>query len=243
LASFNETFLDEFSDSVVNDIKYLIDAGLQIKWWGLQNEPSSDRTNRTTPCSRPNASTHAASVAAAQLATPSAGANTYGRCDYTQCAYYFAFQACARKIKQLDASIRIHANSNDGQEGASPVANDPQTLALVDAWTCTCPLPLFSILLHLSAFMVFFFVLLTLDTTSATLMQTRCTSSTSHFPPMLGRLTVQTRFLQHHATTGHTVSAGSARTFKDSPYVLTVFERWTLHRLGACVCVYWGGVG
>jgi len=59
----------------------------------------------------------------------------YSQCCYSQCAYYYAFQACAKKIQALDPTIRIHANSNNGQVGASPVAHDPDTLALVDAWT------------------------------------------------------------------------------------------------------------
>ena len=40
LASFNESFLDDFSSGVLNDVKYLEDSGLRVKWWGLQNEPN-----------------------------------------------------------------------------------------------------------------------------------------------------------------------------------------------------------
>ena len=67
--------------------------------------------------------------------TVDAQANTYSTCSYGLCSYYFAFAACAKKIRQLDPTIRIHANSATGQLGASAVANDPETLALVDAWT------------------------------------------------------------------------------------------------------------
>ena len=50
-------------------------------------------------------------------------------------SYYFAFAACARKIRAHDPRIRIHANSWNGQIGASAIANDPNTLDLVDAWS------------------------------------------------------------------------------------------------------------
>jgi hypothetical protein len=63
-----------------------------------------------------------------------ATANTYSRCEYTQCDYYKAFKACAKKIRAYDKRIRIHANSATGQLGASPVANDPETLDLVWVW-------------------------------------------------------------------------------------------------------------
>jgi hypothetical protein len=56
-------------------------------------------------------------------------------CSYNTCQYYFAFVACAKKIRQLDPTIRIHVNSQSGQLGASAVANDPATLPLVDAFT------------------------------------------------------------------------------------------------------------
>ena len=56
-------------------------------------------------------------------------------CTTNTHSYYFAFVACARKIRAHDPSIRIHANSLDGQIGASAIANDPRTLDLVDAWT------------------------------------------------------------------------------------------------------------
>jgi hypothetical protein len=39
------------------------------------------------------------------------------------------------KIRNLDPAIRIHANSWSDQVGVAPVAQDPEVLALVDAWT------------------------------------------------------------------------------------------------------------
>lgn len=52
LASFNESFLDAFSDSVQHDVKYLRNNGLRIKWWGLQNEPIYEVNNMTVQCNR-----------------------------------------------------------------------------------------------------------------------------------------------------------------------------------------------
>lgn len=138
LASFNDSFLDAFSDSVVNDVKYLQNNGLRVKWWGLQNEPNSDSKNITTPCNKSETETKTVPVvhkAAAPSSERAPFSNTYAQCHYSQCSYYYAFQACAKKIRAFDSSIRIHANSNNGQVGASPIANDPDTLSLVDAWT------------------------------------------------------------------------------------------------------------
>ena len=69
------------------------------------------------------------------MLSDSARGNSYSTCSYTPCSYYHAFKACAKKIRALDPTIRIHANSWSGQLGASPVAQDPEGLALVDAWT------------------------------------------------------------------------------------------------------------
>eukprot|EP00937_MAST-01D_sp_MAST-1D-sp2_P003165 g3165.t1 len=144
LKSFNESFLDAFSDSVVRDIEYLRRAGLRVRSWGLQNEPNFEHTNFTGKCNRTSfgmATTgsgfagSAVPAHAQQRARVGTQANTYSTCTYDLCGYYAAFAACAKKVRQLDPAIRIHANSATGQLGASAVANDPETLALVDAWT------------------------------------------------------------------------------------------------------------
>lgn len=148
LKSFNESFLDAFSDAVVQDVTYLQQAGLRVRAWGLQNEPNFDHTNFTGKCNRTNTRTtgtssgvgdafigNASQAHAQEGAQVETQANTYSTCHYDLCSYYFAFAACAKKIRQLDPTIRIHANSATGQLGASAVANDPETLALVDAWT------------------------------------------------------------------------------------------------------------
>ena len=42
LASFNDSFLQDFADARVADINYLQQSGLKVPWWGLQNEPNFD---------------------------------------------------------------------------------------------------------------------------------------------------------------------------------------------------------
>ena len=129
LESFNASFLEQFCASVVADTQYLTAHGLTVTSWGLQNEPNFDHTN-TSNCSRTPPRRNSSSSS-----SPNVGANTYSQCGYEQCDYYRAFTACAEKIRAFDPAIRIHANSGTGQLGASPIAQDPASLALVDAWT------------------------------------------------------------------------------------------------------------
>lgn len=127
LASFNTSFLEDFAASVATDARYLLSHGLRLVWWGLQNEPGV-WTNTTSCAANP---TGPGSLSRRH----GANSNSYSKCEYTQCSYYAAFKACARAIKQLDPSIRIHANSDSGQVGAAPIANSPETMALLDAFT------------------------------------------------------------------------------------------------------------
>lgn len=39
LKGSDQAFLSEFADALVQDVRYLKDHGLPVKWWGLQNEP------------------------------------------------------------------------------------------------------------------------------------------------------------------------------------------------------------
>ena len=144
LASFNASFLKTFCAGVVQDVRYLETNGLRVTWWGLQNEPSNAGSN-TTNCTRSSSSStrsttnsgrgNSSAPAAAAAAAVELKSNSYSQCHYTQCDYYYAFRECAAQIKAHDASIRIHANSWSGQLAASPIAQDPTTLKLVDAWT------------------------------------------------------------------------------------------------------------
>ena len=136
LASFSPAFLSSFADSVVRDVKYLQANGLRVTWWGLQNEPTSGGSNVTCPPANETQREAFARTSSNQndgVATRKA--NSYAQCRYTQCDYYYAFMACAKKIRAYNASIRIHANSWSGQLGAAPIALDPKGLPLVDAFT------------------------------------------------------------------------------------------------------------
>ena len=84
LASFNESFLDEFCDSVVQDVKYLNDSGLSITWWGLQNEPNFATANVTVEEACGKRSEMDSQVQVSSTGKP----NTYSECSYTQCNYY-----------------------------------------------------------------------------------------------------------------------------------------------------------
>ena len=114
----------------MKDLSYLESHGLNVSWWGLQNEPNFD-SNVVTPqqCNDPTER-----IRLDALATPPLGVG-YSSCYYSQCQYYDAFKAVAPKIKQAFPQALINANSARGQLGASPVALDPATLDLVDAWT------------------------------------------------------------------------------------------------------------
>lgn len=144
LASFDPNFLQHFCRGVSGDVKYLTASGLNVSWWGLQNEPGSGPNTTSCPPPPPGlpgvsseftVSQHTVLADVGVTAGTATAANSYAKCEYKQCDYYYAFKACAKQIKALDPRIRIHANSWSGQVGASPIANDPEALALVDAWT------------------------------------------------------------------------------------------------------------
>ena len=141
LASFSPAFLLSFADSIVRDVAYLQAKGLRVTWWGLQNEPNFGAESNVT-CPPANESQRRAFVRFPAGGAVARSSSPYAQCQYTQCSYYHAFMACAKKIRAHDASIRIHANSYSGQLGAAPVALDPEGIALVDAFTqhtVNCP--------------------------------------------------------------------------------------------------------
>lgn len=125
-------------------MQYLKTEGLNVTWWGLQNEPGN-WPNSTKSCP-PASSVHRTFLQRSRLSSRLSrsaraaagvdlGGNSYSTCSYTQCEYYHTFKACAKRIRALDPGIRIHANSWSGQVSAAPIALDPETLPLVDAWT------------------------------------------------------------------------------------------------------------
>lgn len=136
LASFNASFLDAFSGSALGDVKYLVEAGLRVVWWGLQNEPSFDSFPDAKNCSD-RAVVRGTAATTTRGALGKLAANSYGQCHYEDCDYYHAFKACAAQIRRYDPTIRIHANSARGAQAGSSaiIAQDPEALALVDAWT------------------------------------------------------------------------------------------------------------
>ena len=142
LASFAPAFLSSFAESAVRDVAYLRANGLRVTWWGLQNEPYFSGAQANATCPPANETQRRAFVGAQAGGGAARRRFPYAQCSYTQCSYYHAFMACAKKIRAYDASIRIHANSWSGQLGAAPVALDPAGLALVDAFTqhtVNCP--------------------------------------------------------------------------------------------------------
>ena len=145
LKSIKENFLDAFSDAVVEDVKYLLQAGLRVKWWGLQNEPNFEHTNFTGTCSRARSDgdTNDTALRHREFSASTIGAhidtqaNTYSTCRYDICQYYFAFAACAKKIRQLDPNIRIHANSATGVCMCVRVCVCARTNSMRKLHTCT----------------------------------------------------------------------------------------------------------
>lgn len=136
LGGFDDEYLANFTTGVLADNQYLTDQGLKIAWWGLQNEPNFDEQIITpAQCASQSREEQQAERDALVVRTPVSGANSYSRCQYTQCDYWRAFRAVAPAVKKALPGVKIHANSARGQLGASPVALDPESGPLVDGWT------------------------------------------------------------------------------------------------------------
>jgi hypothetical protein len=58
----------------------------------------------------------------------------YSSCRYTPLQYHRALKATAARIRLYDPRIVIIADTHMGQASARPVREDPEALALVDAW-------------------------------------------------------------------------------------------------------------
>jgi len=106
LASFDASFLQEFGQALVSDVKYLEENGMPVPWWGLQNEPPEGPSGCIYSC-----------------------------CGYNDNQYYETFKVVAPMIKAAFPNIKIHANSWGGQHSAVSVAKDPETAKYVDVWT------------------------------------------------------------------------------------------------------------
>jgi hypothetical protein len=137
LGGFDEAYLANFTSAVLADNQYLVDQGLKIAWWGLQNEPNFESAI-ISPAQCAGQTREQQELERRAMAVASQhveGANSYSRCDYTQCDYWRAFSVVAPAVKKALPGVKIHANSARGQLGASPVALDPVVGPLVDGWT------------------------------------------------------------------------------------------------------------
>jgi O-glycosyl hydrolase len=107
LKQFDDVFLSDFGDAVVRDLEYLRDNGIPVKMFSLQNEPKYSYNK------------------------------TYSYTPYTNQQYYDAFRHVAPKVKAAFPQALIHNDSQGGQHGIGSrlIQADPDTLALVDAWT------------------------------------------------------------------------------------------------------------
>lgn len=106
LKSFNTSFLTEFGNALVEDIKYLQSWNLTVVMWGLQNEPPVGPEG----CS-------------------------YSCCGYDSEQYYQTFQVVAPMIKANFPDVFIHVDSWGGQHHQPQIANDTSLLPYVDGWT------------------------------------------------------------------------------------------------------------
>lgn len=113
-------FVNDFSNAMVQDLKYLKGHGLRVSQWSLQNEPNVD-------------------LAAKLQGGPvgSAKGQAYSTCYYSPEDYRTVLSATAPKVKALFPSVDIHAPSNDGASGkwGQAIRKDPNWKSYVDSWT------------------------------------------------------------------------------------------------------------
>lgn len=106
LVGFDAATLSAFASAVAADALYLVANGIPVVWWGLQNEPPVGPSGCIYSC-----------------------------CGYDAEQYYQAFKPVATAIRAALPDVVIHVGSWSGQHYSPSVASDPETLALVDAWT------------------------------------------------------------------------------------------------------------
>lgn len=100
-------FLQEFADTIVEDLKYLRENDLPVIQFTIQNEPKWQHDTG------------------------------YSHCFYTNEAYYETAKVVWPTLKQAFPDMHIHADSMDGQygKGADLIKADEELLSLLDAWT------------------------------------------------------------------------------------------------------------
>ncbi len=119
IASSDPAFLNEFSNAMVQDLRYLQAHGLRVAMWGLQNEPVVGLPRQTT-------------------GKQSDGARqSYATCYYTPEAYAATLKVVVPKVRALLPNVQIQAPSWDGPAGkfAAAIRSDPELLRNIDAWT------------------------------------------------------------------------------------------------------------
>lgn len=119
IASTDQTFLNDFSDAMVQDLRYMQAHGLRVAMWGLQNEPVVGLSHKSTGKQNDGAK------------------QSYASCYYTPDAYAVTLKIAAPKVRALLPDVQIHAPSWDGPAGkfAAAIRTDPQLLKNIDAWT------------------------------------------------------------------------------------------------------------
>lgn len=119
IASTEPGFLDQFSDAMVADLRYLQAHGLRIAQWGLQNEPVVGLEKSQNGAKK------------------DAAGQSYATCSYTPGVYYAVLRVTAPKVRALLPEVHIHAPSWDGPAGeyAAEIRKDPALLKEIDGWT------------------------------------------------------------------------------------------------------------
>ena len=121
LAAHDQAFFNDFSDALVQDVKYLQQHGLHIAQWGLQNEPvfGMDPLNGE------------------KLKAGTRPKMPYGIMFYSPQDYATTLKYTVPKLRALMPNLHIHANSWDGPAGtyAAEIRKDPELLKNIDAWT------------------------------------------------------------------------------------------------------------
>ena len=120
IANTDPEFVDQFTDALVDDLRYLNAHGLKVAMWGLQNEPVIDLSKK--------ANTEGLSAGKAQ---------SYATCYYSPRDYATVLKAAIPKVRSLLPDVQVHAPSLDGQSGqfAAEIRKDPALLKGVDAWS------------------------------------------------------------------------------------------------------------
>ena len=113
IRSTDAAFAEQFSDALVEDLKYLQAHGLHISMWGLQNEPgigdlSKDPTKQM-----------------------------YSTCFYSARDYFDILKIAAPKVRTLLPEVQIHATSwlGPADDRSALIRQDPDLLRQIDAWT------------------------------------------------------------------------------------------------------------